>query len=147
MCLTRVFYQATAFSWDISSVDHMVRYQITFHQSCKAKDIQNSKHLSLRRDVTLCCWIFLHKLGLFLILHQHWKKLKEKKKCKPYLLEMVMLNILPFCFLASVFFHQEQNNIWSCMKLQEENFKEGKESNIFLSLEIATAKLLWIIIK
>lgn len=28
------------------------------------------------------------------------------------------------------------------MKLQEENFKEGKESNIFLSLEIATAKLL-----
>lgn len=39
------------------------------------------------------------------------KEIKGKKKCKPCLLEMVMLNILPFCFLASVFFHQEQNNL------------------------------------
>lgn len=50
------------------------------------------------------------------------KEIKEKKKCKTCQLEMVMVNTLPFCVLASVVFHQEQNSLGSFMKLQEENF-------------------------
>ena len=55
-----------------------------------------------------------------------------------------MLNILPFCVLASVSFHQKQNNLF--VKLQEEKIlkkkKKKKESNVSLNLEAATARLL-----
>ena len=56
-----------------------------------------------------------------------------------------MLNVLPFCVLASVSFHQKQNNLF--VKLQEENIlkkkkKKKKESNVSLNLEAATARLL-----